>query len=135
MYLMLQQEKPEDFVIATGVTTMVKDFVGLAFAEAGITVEFKGEGLHEKGVVVSCNNSEHPIAAGTVVVEVDPAYFRPTEVDLLLGDPTKANTKLGWQPEHNLASLVKDMIENDLKLARKERYLKDGGFRVMNYFE
>jgi len=135
MYLMLQQEKPEDFVIATGVTTMVKDFVGLAFAEAGITVEFKGEGLHEKGVVVSCNNSEHPIAAGTVVVEVDPAYFRPTEVDLLLGDPTKANTKLGWQPEHNLASLVKDMIENDLKLARKEKYLKDGGFRVMNYFE
>lgn len=135
MYLMLQQEKPEDFVIATGVTTMVKDFVQLAFAEAGIDVEFKGEGLDEKGIVIYCRNNEHMIAPGTVVVQVDPAYFRPTEVDLLLGDPTKANTKLGWIPEHNLASLVRDMIENDLKLARKEKYLKDGGFRVMNYFE
>jgi len=135
MYLMLQQDKPEDFVIATGVTTMVKDFVQLAFAEAGIEIEFDGEGLDEKGIVVSCRNNEHMIAPGTVVVQVDPAYFRPTEVDLLRGDPTKANTKLGWQPEHNLASLVKDMIENDLKLANKEKYLKDGGFRVMNYFE
>jgi GDPmannose 4,6-dehydratase len=135
MYLMLQQDTAEDFVIATGVTTMVKDFVQLAFAEAGIEVEFKGEGLNEKGIVVSCRNSEHMIATGTVVVQVDPAYFRPTEVDLLLGDPTKANIKLGWQPEHDLASLVKDMIDNDLKLASKEKYLKDGGFRVMNYFE
>ncbi len=135
MYLMLQQEKAEDFVIATGVTTMVKDFVQLAFAEAGIEVEFTGEGLNEKGTVVSSGNNEHKIAPGTVVVQVDPAYFRPTEVDLLLGDPTKANTKLGWQPEHNLASLVKDMIVSDLKLASKEKYLKDGGFRVMNYFE
>jgi GDPmannose 4,6-dehydratase len=135
MYLILQQEKPEDFVIATGVTTMVKDFVRLAFEEAGIEVEFKGEGLDEKGVVVSCKNSEHIIAPGTVVVEVDPAYFRPTEVDLLLGDPTKAKKQLGWEPEYDLAALVKDMIENDLKLAKKEKYLKDGGFRVMNYFE
>ena len=135
MYLMLQQDTAEDFVIATGVTTMVKDFVQLAFAEAGIEIEFTGEGLNEKGTVVSCHNPGHMIAPGTVVVQVDPAYFRPTEVDLLLGDPTKANTKLGWQPEHNLASLVKDMIENDLKLASKEKYLKDGGFRVMNYFE
>ena len=135
MYLMLQQDTAEDFVIATGVTTMVKDFVKLAFAEAGIDVEFTGEGLNEKGTVVACHNPEHPIAPGTVVVQVDPAYFRPTEVDLLLGDPTKAKTKLGWQPEHDLASLVKDMVENDLKLARKEKYLKDGGFRVMNYFE
>jgi GDPmannose 4,6-dehydratase len=135
MYLILQQEKPEDFVIATGVTTMVKDFVKLAFEEAGIEVEFKGEGLEEKGIVVSCRNSDHMIAPGTVVVEVDPAYFRPTEVDLLLGDPTKAKKQLGWEPEYDLAALVKDMIENDLKLAKKERYLKDGGFRVMNYFE
>ena len=135
MYLMLQQEKAEDFVIATGVTTMVKDFVQLAFAEAGIQVEFTGEGLNEKGTVVSSGFNEHKIAPGTVVVQVDPAYFRPTEVDLLLGDPTKANTKLGWQPEHDLASLVKDMIVSDLKLASKEKYLKDGGFRVMNYFE
>lgn len=135
MYLMLQQDKPEDFVIATGVTTMVKDFVQLAFAEAGIGIEFKGEGLSEKGIVVSCSNNNHIIATGTIVVEVDPAYFRPTEVDLLLGDPAKANTKMGWHPEHDLASLVKDMIDNDLKLASKEKYLKDGGFRVMNYFE
>ncbi|MEI6062227.1 MAG: GDP-mannose 4,6-dehydratase [Bacteroidota bacterium] len=135
MYLMLQQDKPEDFVIATGVTTMVKDFVRLAFAESGVEVEFQGEGLNEKGIVISCRNEDHMIAPGTVVVEVDPAYFRPTEVDLLLGDPTKANTKLGWAPEYDLAALVKDMIENDLKLAHKEKYLKDGGFRVMNYFE
>jgi GDPmannose 4,6-dehydratase len=135
MYLMLQQDEPEDFVIATGVTTMVKDFVQQAFAEAGIVIEFNGEGLNEKGFVVSCNNTDHKVAPGTIVVEVDPAYFRPTEVDLLLGNPAKANTKLGWQPEHDLASLVKDMIDNDLKLARKEKYLKDGGFRVMNYFE
>jgi GDPmannose 4,6-dehydratase len=135
MYLMLQQDKPEDFVIATGVTTMVKDFVQLAFAEAGIDVEFEGEGLNEKGIVVACRNSDHLIAPGAVVVQVDPAYFRPTEVDLLLGNPAKANTKLGWQPEHDLASLVKDMVENDLKLASKEKYLKDGGFRIMNYFE
>ncbi len=135
MYLMLQQDKAEDFVIATGVTTMVRDFVQLAFAEAGIELEFTGEGLNEKGIVVSCSNSEHMIPKGTVVVQVDPAYFRPTEVELLLGDPAKANTKLDWHPEHDLASLVKDMIENDLKLASKEKYLKDGGFRVMNYFE
>jgi len=135
MYLMLQQEKPEDYVIATGVTTMVKDFVQRAFEEAGVEVEFKGEGLDEKGIVVSCRNSEHTIAPGTVVVEVDPAYFRPTEVDLLLGDPTKAKKQLSWEPEYDLASLVKDMIDSDLKLAKKEKYLKDGGFRVMNYFE
>lgn len=135
MYLMLQQEKPEDFVIATGVTTRVKDFVQRAFAEAGIEVEFSGEGIDEKGIVVSCRNSDHVLSPGTVVVEVDPAYFRPTEVDLLLGDPTKARTKLGWEPEYDLAALVKDMIESDLKLANKEKYLKEGGFRVMNYFE
>lgn len=135
MYLMLQQDKPEDFVIATGVTTMVKDFVGLAFAEAGVEVKFEGEGLQEKGIVVSCLNPEYVIEPGTIVVEVDPAYFRPTEVDLLLGNPSKAKEKLGWVPEHNLNSLVKDMVDNDIKLARKEKYLKDGGFRVMNYFE
>lgn len=135
MYLILQQEKAEDFVIATGVTTMVKDFVQLAFAEAGIEVEFKGEGLNEKGYVVSCKNADHMIAPGTVVVEVDPAYFRPTEVELLLGDPTKSKTVLGWEPEYDLAALVKDMVDNDLKLASKEKYLKDGGYKIMNYFE
>lgn len=135
MYLILQQEKPEDFVIATGVTTRVKDFVQMAFAEAGIGIEFKGEGLDEKGYVTECRNLEHEIAPSTVLVEVDPAYFRPTEVELLIGDPSKANKLLGWQPEYDLQALVKDMVENDLKLANKEKYLKEGGFRVMNYFE
>ncbi len=135
MYLMLQQDQPEDFVIATGVTTMVKDFVKLAFAETGIEIRFEGEGLNEKGVVVVSTNEAHKIQEGTIVVEVDPAYFRPTEVDLLLGNPAKANNKLGWYPEHDLSSLVKDMIESDLRLAKKEKYLREGGFRVMNYFE
>ena len=135
IYLILQQEKPDDFVIATGVTTQVKDFVRMAFAEAGISVEFKGEGLNEKGFVTECRNPDHEIIPGTVVVEVDPAYFRPTEVELLIGDPTKAQDVLGWKPEYDLAALIKDMIENDLKLAQKEKYLKEGGFRVMNYFE
>jgi len=135
MYLMLQQDKPEDFVIATGVTKTVKEFVQMSFAQTGIVVEFVGEGINEKGIIVSCHGSEHKITPGTVVVEVDPVYFRPTEVDLLLGDPSKASAKLGWKPEYDLGMLVKDMIENDLKLARKERYLKEGGFQVMNYFE
>jgi len=135
MYLILQQEKAEDYVIATGVTTSVKDFVQMAFSEAGVELEFKGEGLNEKGIVISCRNSDHIIAPGTVVVEVDPAYFRPTEVDLLQGDPSKAKSQLGWEPEFDLRALVKDMVHNDLKFAGKEKYLRDGGFRVMNYFE
>jgi len=135
MYLILQQEKAEDYVIATGVTTSVKDFVQMAFSEAGVELEFKGEGLNEKGIVISCRNSDHIIAPGTVVVEVDPAYFRPTEVDLLQGDPSKAKSQLGWEPEFDLRALVKDMVHNDLKFVGKEKYLRDGGFRVMNYFE
>jgi GDPmannose 4,6-dehydratase len=135
MYLILQQDKPDDFVIATGVTTQVRDFVRLAFAEAGIEIEFTGSGLNEKGVVARCLNEEYQLQPGTIVVEVDAAYFRPTEVELLIGDPSKAMKQLGWKPEHDLASLVSDMVQSDLKLARKEKYLRDGGFRIMNYFE
>jgi GDPmannose 4,6-dehydratase len=135
MYLILQHERPEDFVIATGIATPVKEFVRLAFAEVGIELEFRGEGLLEKGIVVSSENKEHILNPGTVLVEVDPAYFRPTEVDYLIGDSSKARRILGWEPEYDLAALVTDMVEHDLMLARKEKYLKDGGFRVMNYFE
>jgi GDPmannose 4,6-dehydratase len=135
MYLMLQQEQAEDFVIATGETTEVRDFVKMAFAHLGIAVEFKGEGVDEKGYVVSCSNPEYQIAQGTCVVEVDPRYFRPTEVELLIGDPTKAKEKLGWEPKYNLAMLVDDMMDSDIKVMKKEKYLKDGGFQTLNYFE
>lgn len=134
MWLMLQQEKPEDFVIATGKTTPVRDFVKMAFMEAGIEVEFKGFGIEEKGFVTKCNG-EYKIPVGSEVVAVDPKYFRPTEVDLLLGDPTKAKTKLGWKPKHDLQSLVKDMMTSDLALFKKDKYLLEGGHKVFHYHE
>lgn len=135
MYLMLQQDKPEDFVVATGVTTEVREFVKLAFSEAGIEIEFKGEGVEEKGYVVACNNSEYQLGKGSCVVEVDPRYFRPTEVDLLIGDPSKAKEKLGWEPKYDLQGLVKDMMSSDLKLMKRDKYLNDGGYQTLNYFE
>jgi len=135
MWLILQQETPEDYVIATGITTKVRDFVKLSFAEAGITIEFKGKGIEEKGFVKSCSNKDYQIEIGKEVLAVDPKYFRPTEVDLLIGDPTKAQTKLGWKPKHNLDSLVKDMMASDLKLMKKNKYLKDGDYLIMNYYE
>jgi GDPmannose 4,6-dehydratase len=135
MYLMLQQDKPEDFVVATGVTTEVREFVKLAFSEAGIDIEFRGEGVEEKGYVVACNSSEYQLEKGKCVVEVDPRYFRPTEVDLLIGDPSKAKEKLGWEPEYDLQGLVKDMMSSDLKLMKRDRYLNDGGYQTLNYFE
>ena len=135
MYLILQQEKPEDFVIATGVTTEVREFVRLAFAEVGIEVEFRGEGAEEKAFIKKCNNSKFQLPIGKEVLSVDPKYFRPTEVDLLIGDPTKANTVLNWKPKHSLADLVKDMMDSDLKLMEKQKYLKEGGYRIKNYFE
>ncbi len=134
MYKVLQYDKPDDFVIATGVTTEVRQFVQMAFAEAGIQLEFVGEGINERGIVVTCSGEQN-LPAGKTVVQVDPAYFRPTEVELLLGDPSKAKKLLNWQPEFDLKSLVSDMMQSDLKLARKDKYLKDGGFRVNNYFE
>ncbi|ATP58008.1 GDP-mannose 4,6-dehydratase [Pedobacter ginsengisoli] len=143
MWLILQQEKPEDYVIATGVTTTVRDFVKMSFAELGIEIEFSGKDQYERGVIIDIDqdlvaqlglNDEY-LKPGTVVVQVDEKYFRPTEVDLLLGDPTKANTKLGWKPKYDLPLLVKDMVHSDLHLMKKDEYLKQGGFKTLNYFE
>lgn len=135
MYLMLQQDKPEDFVVATGITTEVRDFVRMAFNNIGVNIEFRGEGADEKGYVLGCSNPEFKVKEGTCVVEVDPRYFRPTEVELLIGDPKKANDKLGWKPKYDLKMLVDDMMENDIKLMKKDKYLKDGGYKTLNYFE
>jgi GDPmannose 4,6-dehydratase len=135
MYLMLQQEEAEDFVVATGITTEVREFVRLAFDEAGIEIEFRGEGIEEKGYVVACNNSEYQVEKGSCVVEVDARYFRPTEVDLLIGDPSKAKEKLGWEPQYDLKGLVNDMMTSDLKLMRRDKFLNEGGYRTLNYYE
>jgi GDPmannose 4,6-dehydratase len=143
MWLILQQEKAEDFVIASGVTTTVRDFVRMSFAELGVEIEFSGKEEHEKGVIIDVDQNritelglnEANLKLGTTVVKVDPKYFRPTEVDLLLGDPTKSKTQLGWQPKYDLPALVKDMVISDLHLMKKDEYLKDGGFKTLNYFE
>lgn len=143
MWLILQQEQAEDYVIATGVTTTVRDFVRMSFAHVGIEVEFSGKDEQEKGVIIDVDEKRlkelgidpNNIKFGQTVVKVDPAYFRPTEVDLLIGDATKAQQKLGWKPKYDLQSLVDDMMESDLHLMRKEEYLKKGGFKTMNYFE
>ncbi|RYU93732.1 GDP-mannose 4,6-dehydratase [Emticicia agri] len=119
MWLILQQEEPEDFVIATGITTRVREFVRMAFAEVGIEVEFKGEGVDEVGYITACTHPDYQITIGKEVVFVDPRYFRPTEVDLLIGDPTKSKTKLGWEPKYDLPALVKDMMQADVKLFSK----------------
>ncbi len=135
MYLILQQPEPEDYVIATGKTTEVREFVRMSFKEVGIEIEFKGAGVDEKGYIVSCTNPAYQVEVGTEVVAIDPRYFRPTEVDLLIGDPTKSNTKLGWMPKHDLASLVKDMMEHDIKLFERDKYLLEGGHKIFNYHE
>lgn len=135
MWMILQADEAEDWVIATGTTTPVREFVRMSFAEVGIELEFKGEGIEEKGYVKKCNNPKFQIQIGKEVLAVDPKYFRPTEVDLLIGDPTKAQTKLGWECKYDLASLVKDMMQSDLKLMQKDQYLKEGGYTTLNYFE
>ena len=135
MWMILQADEPEDWVIATGQTTTVRDFVKMSFKYAGIQIEFKGVGVDEKGYVISCSNPDYQVSIGTNVVSVDPKYFRPTEVDLLLGDPSKAEQKLGWNREYNLEDLVNDMMKSDLKLMTKDQYLKDGGYITMNYYE
>jgi len=143
MWLILQQSVPEDFVIATGETTTVRDFVRMAFGDLGIVIEFSGKHEQEKGVIIDLDidkleqlglNCKH-LKLGTTVVKVDTTYYRPTEVDLLLGDPTKAQQKLGWKPKYNLQSLIEDMVYADLKLMKKELYLRAGGYIVRNYFE
>ncbi|MDB5008183.1 MAG: GDP-mannose 4,6-dehydratase [Mucilaginibacter sp.] len=135
MYLILQQETPEDYVIATGVTTRVREFVRMAFNEVGIAIEFKGEGVNEKGYVVSCSDPDFQVETGKEVVAVDEKYFRPTEVELLIGDPTKSNTKLGWKPKYDLQGLVKEMVAADVDLFRREKLLKDSGYVIKNQFE
>ena len=135
MYLILQQEKPEDYVIATGITTTVRDFITMAFNEAGVEIMFTGEGIDEKGIVKSVKESITTLKPGQEIVIIDPRYFRPTEVELLIGDPTKANTKLGWKPEYDLAALVKEMVAADLVLFEREKLLKDAGYNLLNQFE
>ncbi|MFT3795770.1 GDP-mannose 4,6-dehydratase [Flavobacterium sp.] len=125
MWRILQQDTPEDFVIATGVTTTVRDFIRMAFREVGVELDFKGEGVDEKATVVSSSNPEYKFKIGQVVVQIDPAYFRPTEVDLLIGDPTKAKTKLGWEPKYTLDMLVKEMMAADVDIFKKELHLKN----------
>lgn len=135
MWMILQADEAEDWVIATGITTTVRDFVKMAFAEVGVELEFKGVGVEEKAFIKVCNNPAYQLEIGKEVLSVDPSYFRPTEVDLLLGDPSKAKEKLKWVPEYDLADLVKDMMQSDLKLMKKDQFLKEGGFKIMNYFE
>jgi GDPmannose 4,6-dehydratase len=126
MWLMLQQNEPDDYVMATGVTTTVRDFISMSFAEAGIPLRWEGKGIDEKGIDEK---------SGNVLVEIDPRYFRPAEVELLVGDPSKALTKLGWKPKTQLPELVKMMVVNDIKLAEKELYLIKGGYEIKNYYE
>ncbi len=143
MYLILQQEKPEDFVIATGQTTEIREFVKMAFGHVGVTLGFKGEGVDEVGFVEQIDQERfekatgknNTLQIGQEVVFVDPRYFRPTEVDLLIGDPTKSQEKLGWKPKYDLPALVEDMMSSDIKLMKKQDYLKEGGFETKNYFE
>lgn len=130
MWLMLQQDTPEDFVIATGVTTTVRDFIIMAFQEVGVELEFKGEGVWEKAYVKSCSSDAH-VKTGQEVVSVDPKYFRPTEVELLIGDATKAKEKLGWSPKCTLPELVKEMVSADVEVFKKEKLLKDAGYEFL----
>jgi GDPmannose 4,6-dehydratase len=153
MWMILQADEAEDWVIATGKTTTVRDFVKMAFAETGIRLRFEGEGVNEKGIIDSIDVEKYQEVItnsssgqritdnlklpeiGKEILAVDPKYFRPTEVDLLIGDPTKARTKLGWECKYDLPELVKDMMQSDLKLMQKDQYLKDGGYQTLNYFE
>ena len=135
MWMILQADQPEDWVIATGVTTTVRDFVSIAFKQVGISIKFKGKGIEEKAFVISCDHQEFQIEIGKEVLSIDPTYFRPTEVDLLIGDPSKAKNKLGWVPDHDLASLVKDMMESDIALMKKDVVLLKAGHEVLKQAE
>ncbi len=135
MWMILQAEEAEDWVIATGKTNTVRDFVRMCFAHVGVELEFKGEGAAERGYVKKCSNPDYQLEIGKEVISVDEKYFRPTEVELLIGDATKAREKLGWIPKYDLAGLVEDMMSSDLVLMKKQQYLKDGGYTIKNYFE
>ena len=147
MYLILQQDAPDDYVIATGITTTIRDFIKKAFNEVGVDIEFNGTGAEETGKIVDIDKNIFSERVGEeylnmfqkrlgdTVVKVDAQYFRPTEVDLLIGDSTKARNKLSWEPKYNLDTLVEDMMKSDVKEMKKEAYLKDAGYRILNYFE
>jgi GDPmannose 4,6-dehydratase len=135
MWMILQAEKPEDWVIATGKATTVREFVQMAFHEVGMEIRFEGKGVEEKAFVVSCNNPDYVIEEGTEILSVDPKYFRPTEVEYLLGDASKAKNKLGWTPEYDLKGLVTEMMESDMKLMGRDHFLKENGYYVNNYYE
>ncbi len=147
MYAILQQDEPSDYVIATGITTTIRDFIRMAFEEIGVEIRFKGEGIDEVAILESIDEGlfvkkvgdayleNFKKRVGEEVVGVDPQYFRPTEVELLIGDATKARTRLGWEPEYSLVALIEDMMKNDIKLMKKESYLKEGGYKILNYFE
>ena len=148
-YLILQQDTPSDYVIATGITTSIRDFIRMAASEVGIEMGFEGEGVNEKGFIASVDAKKFTTVVGEqfleqilqrtknnkYIVGVDPAYFRPTEVDFLMGNPAKSKSVLGWKPKYNLSELVQDMMHSDIKLMQKETYLRKGGYRTMNYFE
>ena len=135
MYLMLQQPKPEDYVIATGITTTVREFVRMAFREAGMELEFKGKDENEVGIVSKVTHKAVVVKPGTEVVAVDPKYYRPTEVDLLIGDPSKAQKQLNWRPEYTLQQLIKEMVASDIELFNREKLLKNAGYSIKNQFE
>jgi GDPmannose 4,6-dehydratase len=135
MWRILQQEKPEDYVIATGITTTVRDFVRMAFQELGISVQFQHQNEKEVAVVNACSHPQYQIPIGQEVLAVDARYYRPTEVDLLIGDPTKAHQQLGWQPKYNLSALVKEMVQHDVSLFEKEKIVQASGFRINNQYE
>lgn len=130
MWLILQQEKAEDFVIATGITTPVREFVKMAFGQVGISLEFKGEGANEEGFVKSCSNPQYQLEIGKKVLAVDPVYYRPTEVDLLIGDPTKAKTKLNWTPKYSLQALVEEMVESDVEYFKNRSVFNKAGIKI-----
>ncbi len=156
MYLILQQDQPDDYVIATGITTTIRDFIKMACTEIGLEIAFNGEGADEKGFLISLDEKLFVDKVGShylagikarmnpdlvegkkpkAIVAVDPKYFRPTEVDLLIGDPSKSKSKLGWEPRYDLKALVSDMMQSDVKLMKKDAWLKEGGYRTLNYFE
>jgi GDPmannose 4,6-dehydratase len=135
MWMILQADKPEDWVIATGRTTSIRDFVKLSFNHIGVELEFIGSNENEVAVVKKCNDERYQLKIGQEVVAVDSRYYRPTEVDLLIGDASKAKQKLGWEPEISLEELIDDMMKSDLNLFKKDKYLKEGGYETLNYFE
>jgi len=135
MWPILQQDVPEDFVIATGVTTTVRDFVRMSFEQVGIELEFEGEGVNETARILKCSNKDYQLNEGQVVLKIDPRYYRPTEVELLIGDPIKAKQKLDWEMEYDLKGLVEDMVSSDIELFKRDQFLLKGGHKVFNYHE